>query len=140
MNYSKVVYTQNGSNGNGSRFKFYRNIAIICLIFVLIAIFLSNCMPNAKNYPVDDPAGFLSGIWHGWIAPLSLVYSFFGDSGIYAVNNTGFPYDFGFYMAIVSGFGGLSFSRKKFKRHIYTSTSSQGYRDPNVVYEYNDEI
>jgi hypothetical protein len=28
------------------------------------------------------------------------------------VNNTGWWYDFGFYMAIISGFGGLSLNRK----------------------------
>ena len=32
---------------------------------------------------------------------------------IYEVINTGRPYDFGFYMAIISGFGGLSLIHKK---------------------------
>lgn len=121
-----------------NKFKFYRNLVVLIVIFILIALFLSNCMPNTENYTPEDPAGFLSGIWHGWIAPLSLVFSFFGDSGIYAVNNTGFPYDLGFYLAIISGFGGLSLSRRKFKTQFYSSSRSTRYNDPNVVFEYND--
>jgi len=45
-----------------------------------------------------------------------LICSLFdGKAGIYEVYNNGFWYDLGFYMAIVSGFGGLSISicRKK---------------------------
>lgn len=57
--------------------------------------------------------GIFSGIWHGWIAPISLVLSIFTDARIYEVNNTGFFYDLGFYMAIISGFGSLALSRKK---------------------------
>jgi hypothetical protein len=34
---------------------------------------------------------------------------------IYEVNNSGWWYDFGFYMAIISGFGGLSLFRKERK-------------------------
>lgn len=71
-------------------------------------------MPGNDRYTKDDPAGFLSGIWHGWLAPLSLVISIFNPSiRIYEPINTGWWYDFGFYMAIISGFGGLSLSRKK---------------------------
>ncbi|MFV0441258.1 MAG: hypothetical protein ACK5LV_08230 [Lachnospirales bacterium] len=133
------------SNGyyyvNGKRN--YKFMIILFCLFMLIALFMKQAMPNTVNYTPDDPAGFLSGIWHGWIAPLSLVFSFFGDSGIYAVNNSGFLYDFGFYMAIVSGFGGLSFTRNKFKGatvHTYTSSNlggnyGGGYRDPNEVSE-----
>jgi hypothetical protein len=32
------------------------------------------------------------------------------------VMNSGFWYDFGYYMAIISGFGGLSLYRKKSRR------------------------
>ena len=60
-------------------------------------------------------AGFFTGIWHGWIAPVSLVLSLFGDYQIYEANNTGFFYNLGFYMAIISGFGGLALFRRKHK-------------------------
>ena len=70
-------------------------------------------MPGDGTYGIDDPAGFFWGVWHGWIAPISLIWGFF-NSGIriYEVYNTGWWYDFGFYMAIISGFGGLSFFRR----------------------------
>lgn len=86
---------------------------------VLLITMLTGCIPS--NVPADDPAGFFSGIWHGWIAPLSLVLSIFTDVRIYEVNNTGFFYDLGFYMAIISGFGSLALSRKK-KRLILRRT------------------
>ncbi len=71
-------------------------------------------MPGDGSYTKDNPAGFLSGIWHGWLAPLSLLWSLLNpEIRIYEPINTGWWYDFGFYMAIISGFGGLSLSRKK---------------------------
>lgn len=91
-----------------------KNYIMLSLLIVVISIFLTGCMPGDGSYTHDDPAGFLSGIWHGWIAPLSLIRSIFNPSiRIYEPINTGWWYDFGFYMAIISGFGGLSLSRKK---------------------------
>lgn len=45
---------------------------------------------------------------------ISLVVSFF-DSGIriYEKNNTGWWYDLGYYMAVISGFGSLALSRRQ---------------------------
>ena len=51
---------------------------------------------------------------HGWVAPFSLVFGIFRKGiRIYEAVNTGWWYDFGFYIAIISGFGGLSLVRKK---------------------------
>ncbi len=89
------------------------------LVLVVIALMLviSACAPGMNDHRPERPAGFLWGIWHGWIAPFSLIYSIFvPQANIYEVNNTGFSYDFGFYLAIVGGFGGLAFSRKCRKR------------------------
>ena len=79
----------------------------------VLALWISACVPGDGTYGIDDPAGFFWGVWHGWIAPISLIWGFF-NSGIriYEVYNTGWWYDFGFYMAIISGFGGLSFFRR----------------------------
>lgn len=77
---------------------------------------LSGCIPGDGSYTYNKPAGFLSGIWHGWIAPISLIISIFKPGiRIYEGVNTGWWYDFGFYMAVISGFGGFSLSRKKKK-------------------------
>jgi hypothetical protein len=56
-------------------------------------------------------------VWHGWVAPISLVIGiFYNNIRIYEANNTGWWYDLGFYMAIISGFGGLSLVRRARKR------------------------
>jgi hypothetical protein len=89
------------------------------LIIITIAslLLLTACAPGMNDHRPERPAGFFWGIWHGWIAPFSLIYSIFvPQAGIYEVNNTGFWYDLGFYLAIVGGFGGLAFSRKCRKR------------------------
>ncbi len=94
-----------------------KNKKILVLIMIaLLAMMLTGCMPGDEKYTQDDPAGFFWGIWHGWIAPLSLIFGFFNDTTrIYELNNSGLWYDLGFYIAIISGFGGFSLSRKKKK-------------------------
>lgn len=85
----------------------------LLLVFVFL---LTSCMPGQGEYETNHLAGFFAGVWHGWIAPLSLIFGFFNpEVRIYEINNTGWWYDFGFYIAIISGFGGLSLFRKKKK-------------------------
>ncbi len=92
-----------------------KKILILTLMTVL-TLSLTSCMPGSREL-TDDPAGFITGVWNGWIAPLSLIFSFFKDDvTMYEVHNAGFWYDFGFYIAIISGFGGLSFTRKHRKK------------------------
>jgi hypothetical protein len=80
---------------------------------MLIVALLSSCLPGDGRNSAEKPANFLMGIWHGWIAPLSVIVGIFNKSiRVYEPNNTGWWYDFGFYMAIVSGFGGLALSRR----------------------------
>lgn len=92
------------------------------LVFLILVtgllLALTSCVPGDGTYTSSHPAGFFWGIWHGWISPISLIIGIF-DPGIriYEVNNTGWWYDFGFYMAIISGFGGLSLSRHNKKRN-----------------------
>lgn len=89
---------------------------IFIIMLVLMVVTLSGCVPGSEKYTMQDPAGFLAGIWHGWIAPFTLVVSFFSDNvRMYEIINSGIAYDAGFYMAIIAGFGGISFSRKKKK-------------------------
>ncbi|MCE5170478.1 hypothetical protein LQV63_14275 [Paenibacillus profundus] len=86
----------------------------LCAALALMVGLLSGCVPGDGSYTQADPAGFFWGIWHGWIAPVSLIIGAFnGDIRVYEVNNTGWWYDLGFYLAILGGFGGLSLSRKK---------------------------
>jgi len=83
-------------------------------LLLLILSGLVACVPGGDSYAAEDPAGFFSGIWHGWIAPICLIWGFFDPMvRIYEVDNTGWWYDFGYYIAIISGFGGLSLLRSR---------------------------
>lgn len=85
-------------------------------ILLGLALLLAACAPGSGEFTTDDRAGFFTGIWHGWIAPITLIWQIFNnDIRIYETLNTGFWYDLGFYMAVISGFGGLSFFRRKRK-------------------------
>ncbi len=89
-------------------------IAATAALLALLIILFAGCFPGGGHATVESPAGFFLGIWHGWIAPLSLIVGIFTDGvRIYEPYNTGWFYDFGFYMAIISGFGGLSLFRKE---------------------------
>lgn len=88
---------------------------ILAVLFVLI-ISLTSCVPGGGQYNQKHQAGFFTGIWHGWIAPVSLVWGLFDNRvRVYEINNNGWWYDFGFYISIVGGFGGFALTRKKKK-------------------------
>lgn len=88
---------------------------IILAMFLAVSVFLlTGCIPGDGTYTAAHPAGFFWGIWHGWLAPVSLIIGIFSRNiRLYETANTGWWYDFGFYMAIISGFGGLSLFRRK---------------------------
>ncbi len=84
------------------------------LLIALLLLTLTGCFPGGGSSTPDDRAGFFTGVWHGWIAPLSLIVGLFNDDvRVYEVNNTGWWYDLGFYIAIIAGFGGIALTRKK---------------------------
>ena len=89
-------------------------LALICVVT------FAGCAPGGGHYQKENPAqraGFFSGVWHGWIAPITLIMGFFdGNIRIYEQINTGWWYDFGFYIAIIGGFGGISLIRKQSKK------------------------
>jgi hypothetical protein len=91
-----------------------KKIVLLCFFAALISLILTGCIPGDGTYTSAKPAGFFWGIWHGWVAPISLIISIFDKNiRVYEVINSGWWYDFGFYIAIISGFGGLSLFRKK---------------------------
>jgi len=86
---------------------------LLVLSILSLALLLAGCFPGAGSYGPTEPAGFFSGVWHGWIAPVSLIVGLFKDGvRIYEPYNTGWWYDFGFYIAVIAGFGGIALSRK----------------------------
>ncbi len=86
-------------------------LVAVCLTMVML---LSSC---AKTEPVDaclfgHTYGFFGGLWHGIIAPFGLVgMIIWDDVAMYAPNNTGLWYAFGFLLG--SGGWGLLASKKK---------------------------
>lgn len=92
-----------------------RTVTSILLIASLVL--LAGCMPGTGASTAAQPASFFHGIWHGWLAPFSLIGHFFFDNNIriYEIHNVGIWYDVGFYMAVISGFGGISLFRRKKK-------------------------
>lgn len=94
-----------------------KNILKLVLVALLLTVLLTGCLPGGGSYVDNNQANFLSGIWHGWIAPISLIGGLFNPNiRVYEPYNSGWWYDFGFYIAVISGFGGLSLSRKKKKK------------------------
>lgn len=89
----------------------------VLVVLSLGLILMTGCVPDKLIQGEINAAGFFSGLWHGQIAPFSLALSFFNNKySIYQSVNSGFTYDLGFYMAIISGFGTISLVRKK-KKH-----------------------
>lgn len=53
------------------------------------------------QYSQEDPAGFFAAIWHGLLAPYSLIaYWFIDDVVMYATPNIGWLYDAGFLIGV----------------------------------------
>lgn len=96
-----------------------KSILLLIALTIVLIFLLTGCVPGDGSYTADKPAGFFWGIWHGWVASISLIISIFVKNiSIYELNNTGWWYDLGFYMAIISGFGGLALVRRR-RGHDY---------------------
>jgi hypothetical protein len=94
-----------------------KKLSLLFIVALGVPLILSGCIPGDGTYTQSDPAGFFWGVWHGWIAPISLIAGIFKENiRVYETMNTGWFYDFGFYIAIISGFGGISLFRKDSKK------------------------
>lgn len=84
-----------------------------CIITLAAVLGLTGCTPAAIETVTDeggaDPAGFFTGIWHGFTLLFTFVISLFSDSvGIYEVHNTGNMYNLGYLLGVLAFFGGSS--------------------------------
>ena len=106
------------------KFNLTKKTILLALILIVIVISLTGCIPGDGRNTDTSQAGFFWGVWHGWLAPVSLIISIFNeDISIYEVNNVGFFYDLGYYMAVISGFGGIALSRRKKTQVKYVSSN-----------------
>ena len=89
------------------------------LVLAVAALVLTACAagPNPEVGIADADgtlAGFWLGLWHGIIAPITFIISLFTDDvSIYAVNNSGGWYDFGFVLGAGILFGGGLFGSRR---------------------------
>ena len=78
-----------------------KNIRKIVLAGLMLTI-LSGCtFAGDSSAFTNGTPGFLMGIWHGIVAPYTLIIRFFLDIKMYAVPNNGFNYDIGFIIGII---------------------------------------
>ncbi len=71
-------------------------------IIVIATLVLSGCtFAGDSSSLTSGTPGFLMGIWHGIVAPYSLIVRLFLDIKMYAIPNSGILYDLGFLIGIV---------------------------------------
>ena len=84
-------------------------------IVLFVLFMLSSCaeVQHVAACQTGHTYGFLGGLWHGIIAPGTFVISLFSDHvAVWAVNNNGGWYTFGFLIGVGSlGFGSSKASR-----------------------------
>ena len=84
------------------------------IALALVLILAAGCAATRPMGSHGDP-GFLLGIWHGLISPITFVISLFSDHvRMYAYPNIGRWYDFGFLLGLTAwgGGGGVAASRR----------------------------
>ena len=87
------------------------NELLVLVMIALISAVMTGCAPG-QNQLVNSAdsegkvAGFWYGLWHGVIAPISLIVSLFKDNvHMYEVHNNGNWYNLGFLLGMASVFG-----------------------------------
>jgi hypothetical protein len=99
-------------------------LGFVVSLFVVMALLLAACSPNSSvqvttpdstmlltapgpNPMINQPDGLGrvaragAGLWHGIIAPITLIFSFFdSDMHMYEVHNAGSEYDVGFLLGV----------------------------------------
>lgn len=75
-------------------------------VCILALFLLTSCAPGNEKFDVD-PAGFVMGLWHGFISLFTFFISLFDNTvKIYETSNSGWPYNLGFIIGIMIFYGG----------------------------------
>ena len=72
-------------------------VVVLCLVTAACAT-----QPKIPRFLENDPPGFFTALFHGLTAPLALLVGLFGDARIYAYPNSGFSYDLGYLIGMLS--------------------------------------
>jgi ABC-type multidrug transport system permease subunit len=89
-----------------------RNRIQIALVALLVLFAFAGCAPGPNSLAAGSrdeggADGWLDGLWHGLISPITFIVSLFEDSvSIYEVRNNGNWYNFGFMLGMMMVFGG----------------------------------
>lgn len=85
-------------------------------ISIALMLFMVSCadVETVESCVEGHQYGFWGGLWHGWTAGFAWIGSLFSDDiAIYALNNNGGWYDFGFIIGIGSLSYGTSHASKR---------------------------
>lgn len=86
------------------------------LLAVIVCFLISSCadVEHVKQCTTGHEYGFFGGLWHGIIAPFAFIGSLFNDDiAVWAVNNNGGWYAFGFLLGIGALGGSTSSATRK---------------------------
>lgn len=94
-----------------------KTTVLTLLAFFVIAITLTGCADVSHVdkclSPGEHTYGFWGGLWHGFVAGFAFIGSLFSDDiAVYAINNNGGWYDFGFLFGVGVFTGGSSRASK----------------------------
>ena len=71
------------------------------VVLLSLPVFIAGCgFATVGNSARDAPGAFL-GVWHGLLAPWTLILRLFMDIHMYALPNSGWFYDLGFLVGVV---------------------------------------
>jgi hypothetical protein len=99
--------------------------ALVLILVAVLLLTLAGCAasPNALTNTPDASgkvAGFWLGLWHGIIAPFTLIISLFSKTVVmYEVHNNGAWYNFGFLLGMIilcGGGGGGVVARRRTRK------------------------
>lgn len=109
--------------------------AVKAFLLLILALSITSCATQSSTGTASPP-GFFYGLLHGFLIMFSVIGSLFADIRIYAYPNTGWLYDFGFFigaMMILGGGGaGTKKTRKKKKKSKKDNREKEEKEQPGI--------
>tara|TARA_Y100000310_G_scaffold69970_2_gene65488 strand:+ start:597 stop:1067 length:471 start_codon:yes stop_codon:yes gene_type:complete len=116
---------------------------LISVGLVVLALFLGSGFFTyyaGDVYWESDKAGILSGVIHGVLAPLFLVAQIFSDYTMYELNNSGWWYNLGFLIGLLSVWGGSTKGTKHIVKNYYHMPSHGSSKKGKLTKEAHEHI